>query len=1185
MTDKLKNNQKLKYTSIIFLMTIIALILTTFSFLVFCVKADTLTVDDDGGADYMSIRNAIDNATEGDTIYIFNGTYEENLIIDKSLNITGEDREEVRIKGNESLEIWEDAITITDMTNISISSINITNWHVSQRICIDIQGTQNISITHMTFYNNSYTGIGIKSSSDVIIRNNVFTETNGISATDVQTLTVENNIIWKDTMIENTGGIFFLRCDDLSIRNNTIERIFRGMMITSCTNAVLRDNTQIGNAYSFMIDGDELSNFYHDIDISNTIDGAPIRILVNQSDVVFDSSQEYGFLGIINGTGITIKDLNLSRNGYGLLLAWVDNSEIVNNTFYGNDIGIYALDVTITKLSNLTFMNNDHSIFFDGSCNNTISRLKIDDIFGLRFVSNSHDNYVHDNQIRTFQIGIDFENSAGNRIEENHIEAENNRPVDIFSCTNTNIENNTLSIIHGVHIGVTESDNVTIVNNTILSPTRFLSLSSSEYCTIINNSQNNSDEIPMSITLGSADNNIIARHNLSGNIEYGIQLVRSKGNLFVDNLVKDNGKADMYIDRSINNTFLNTTFDSVEIEDRGESSMLVQWHLQVSVKDQSGLPLTGANVSLTGEENQAFSTVTNSIGKTDIIVINEYYRDINEIISYCPYNISAAWNGMNNYTLVDINMSMMFEQRIDRDTLPPVASIEPLLCYTNRTSFTVKWSGEDDYSGIANYTILFSGDAENWTVWIENSTLTSASWTNSSNGDTIYFYAIAIDHAGNNGSLPVKGDFQAVTLVDTSAPEAYVESLQVFLKEESFPVSWSGEDDYSGLATFTTFVSSDGEQWTPWLRNTIMTSALWSNTSHGENIFFYALAQDRAGNKGSLPGEGDSQATTTVDVYTPQSEIGPLPVFMNSTSFRINWSGEDNVSGVASYTLFVSADGENWDAWLENTVLSSAIWTNTSDGEIAYFCVAATDNAGNNQLLSEVEGFWISTIVDISPPDNPQFSTSTADDASRPTIIASFTEEVTIHLFSLDDAECTGITTPDNRTFSYTPPESLSEGRHTVTIVASDWAGNSFKSPVTWSFTVVLIPPDTTSPLISLGSPLNGTNRRPRITIISDEPVTLLSVILDDDNMTNAFTESSDNLTFSYAPLENLEIGDHTIQIKVSDGSGNTKEEIWQFTIEESPESQRSDDDLSFFVFVVIITVVLLAVALAKPRN
>ena len=65
------------------------------SFIVFfpieTIKADILYVDIGGGADYTSIQDAIDNANSGDTIIVKDGTYIENINIDKSsLTISSE---------------------------------------------------------------------------------------------------------------------------------------------------------------------------------------------------------------------------------------------------------------------------------------------------------------------------------------------------------------------------------------------------------------------------------------------------------------------------------------------------------------------------------------------------------------------------------------------------------------------------------------------------------------------------------------------------------------------------------------------------------------------------------------------------------------------------------------------------------------------------------------------------------------------------------------------------------------------------------------------------------------------------------------------------------------------------------------------------------------------------------------
>ena len=57
------------------------------------VKADPRiwTVDDDGPADFSSIQEAINAASPGDTIYVYNGTYYERVVVNKSVSLIGDE--------------------------------------------------------------------------------------------------------------------------------------------------------------------------------------------------------------------------------------------------------------------------------------------------------------------------------------------------------------------------------------------------------------------------------------------------------------------------------------------------------------------------------------------------------------------------------------------------------------------------------------------------------------------------------------------------------------------------------------------------------------------------------------------------------------------------------------------------------------------------------------------------------------------------------------------------------------------------------------------------------------------------------------------------------------------------------------------------------------------------------------
>ena len=49
------------------------------------INGNTLYVGGDGPGNYSIIQDAIDNSSDGDTIFVYNGTYYEHLEVDKSL--------------------------------------------------------------------------------------------------------------------------------------------------------------------------------------------------------------------------------------------------------------------------------------------------------------------------------------------------------------------------------------------------------------------------------------------------------------------------------------------------------------------------------------------------------------------------------------------------------------------------------------------------------------------------------------------------------------------------------------------------------------------------------------------------------------------------------------------------------------------------------------------------------------------------------------------------------------------------------------------------------------------------------------------------------------------------------------------------------------------------------------------
>lgn len=142
----------------------IMLFLTSITTVAIPVKARTTwTVDDDPGADFTSIQEAVDAANPGDTIRVRTGTY-SSVYVDKSLKI--------RAVGTAVIDGEYQGIVVVDANDVTIRGFIITNGGFG----ISIYGTSsNVKIIGNTVQYFDYDGIrlGETVSNNEIIGNTV----------------------------------------------------------------------------------------------------------------------------------------------------------------------------------------------------------------------------------------------------------------------------------------------------------------------------------------------------------------------------------------------------------------------------------------------------------------------------------------------------------------------------------------------------------------------------------------------------------------------------------------------------------------------------------------------------------------------------------------------------------------------------------------------------------------------------------------------------------------------------------------------------------------------------------------------------------------------------------------------------------------------------------------------------
>ena len=172
------------------------------------VSLKTIVVPDD----YPTIQDAIDNSKKYDTIYVRNGTYYENIIIDKSIKIIGEDKDITIIDGFRNgsvIKVLADNVFINDFT-IQNSSLNTYEY----------SGIESYSSYNYYFGNvliNNRIGIHIVSgSNNTIIYNYILKSQN-----DSLCIHSSYNIFYRNHIEDNRGGILFqINSTENDIKNN-----------------------------------------------------------------------------------------------------------------------------------------------------------------------------------------------------------------------------------------------------------------------------------------------------------------------------------------------------------------------------------------------------------------------------------------------------------------------------------------------------------------------------------------------------------------------------------------------------------------------------------------------------------------------------------------------------------------------------------------------------------------------------------------------------------------------------------------------------------------------------------------------------------------------------------------------------------------------------------------------------
>jgi parallel beta-helix repeat protein len=317
-------------------------------------------------------------------------------------------------------------------TNITVENLNIFNTFLG----IELWETNDCEIVNNTVSNNNWGGIRLYySSSNTLANNSVSNNSGGIYLSHSSSNTLTNN-----TVSNNGDGIWLdYSSNNNIITNNTALDNSHGILLQDSGNNTLIENTISGKLYNFDITGSSLSHFLQNIDTSNKVDGKPIYYLVNEKDRLIPS--DAGFVGLVNSTNMSMKDLILTNNGKGILF-------------------VYTCD---SRIENVSVSNNSDGIDLYTSSNNTpFNNIASNNNRGIVLVSSSHNNTIANNTASNSNRGIVLYSSSNNTLSNNNASLNNYYGIYMWHSSNNVLAKNTAnSNNYGIWLSASSNNTVT----------------------------------------------------------------------------------------------------------------------------------------------------------------------------------------------------------------------------------------------------------------------------------------------------------------------------------------------------------------------------------------------------------------------------------------------------------------------------------------------------------------------------------------------------------------------------------------------------------------------------------------------------------------------------------------------------------------------------------------------------
>jgi parallel beta-helix repeat protein len=354
-------------------------------------RGDILYVGGSGTGNYTSIQDAIDNASDRDTVFVFDDSspYYENIILNcyekTGISVIGEDKNTTIIDGCGEKYV----VDIYGFINYDMvfSDFTIKN------------GTHGI---HLYFFNDNKL---------MQIKNNIITCNRGVGIwmDEVYGCTLSDNIIRENGYGGGVivSGYFSDGCGNNKIINNIIENNGGGGIYLTyaydniISNNIIKNNTWDG-IYCDSKEGIESNNIITQNIITNNFEGIFLSDFSNDTIVSENiiSNNERNGINLWNNNNVTIEDNIISHNNIsgiyiqqyvynlsinhniitdngeiGIFVEFTSQNKIFNNNIAFHDYGLFLVHASLFDIVNNNIQNNEIvGLYLFYSKNNNISR-------------------------------------------------------------------------------------------------------------------------------------------------------------------------------------------------------------------------------------------------------------------------------------------------------------------------------------------------------------------------------------------------------------------------------------------------------------------------------------------------------------------------------------------------------------------------------------------------------------------------------------------------------------------------------------------------------------------------------------------------------------------------------------------------------------------------------------------